>query len=155
MASHPGDGEPVDFGVKPLVDLYLHQSNAVDQLWTTYVVATFAGGTFALSAGESGGVPVLLAGAIGFSAFTLGHASLVWRTLTRMKLAGEDLGSLLRSKSDPASLRHLAGPVNRWLGMAIHFVIDLCVLAAFAVEICAARPGPPAAGPLSALAALL
>jgi hypothetical protein len=138
MASNPGDGEPVDFGVKPLVDLYLHQSNAVDQLWTTYVVATFAGGTFALSAGASGGVPVLLARAIGFTAFTLGHAALVWRTLTRMKLAGEDIDLRLHSKSDPASLRHLAGPVNRWMGMTIHFVIDLCVLAAFAQQMVAA-----------------
>lgn len=135
MASDPEDGEPVDFGVKPLVDLYLHQSNAVDQLWTTYVVATFAGGTFALSAGESGGVPVLLAGAIGFTAFTLGHAALVWRTLTRMKLAGEDIRKRLGSKSAPASLRHLAGPVSRWPGMTIHFVIDLCVLAAFAAQL--------------------
>ena len=32
MESNPGDGEPVDFGVKPLVDLYLHQSAAVDSL---------------------------------------------------------------------------------------------------------------------------
>ena len=142
MASDPEDGEPVDFGVKPLVDLYLHQSNAVDQLWTTYVVATFAGGTFALSAGESGGVPVLLAGAIGFSAFTLGHAALVWRTLTRMKLAGEDLEKRLKGKPAPASLGHLAGSVNRWMGMTIHAIIDLCVLAAFAVQICAASAKP-------------
>lgn len=154
MAAHPGEGEPVDFGIKPLVDFYLHQSNAVDQLWTTYVVATFAGGTFALTAGENGGVPVLLAGAIGFTAFTLGHAALVWRTLNRMSLAGKDIKSQLETKTAPASLQHLAGPVNRWMGMTIHFVIDLCVLAAFADRTIAASPGPPT-DLLSALAALL
>ncbi|HYD38504.1 MAG TPA: hypothetical protein VEA60_12880 [Allosphingosinicella sp.] len=155
MASDPGKGGPVDFGVKPLVDLYLHQSNAVDQLWTTYVIATFAGGTFALTAAENGGVAVLLAGAIGFSAFTLGHGALVWRTLTRMKLAGKDIAARLGSEPAPASLRHVAGPVNRWIGMTIHVVIDLCVLAAFAVEIAAARAKPPAAEALSALASLV
>lgn len=64
-----GGGRTV--GVKALVDLHLHPSAAVDSLWTTDVVATFAGGTFALSAGESGGFRVLPAGAIGFTAFTL------------------------------------------------------------------------------------
>ena len=89
---------------------------------------------------------MLPAGAIAFTAFTLGHAALVRRTLTRMKLAGEDLAKRLGSKPVPASLDHLAGPVNRWMGMTIHAVIDLCVLAAFAVQICAvsakSRTGP-------------
>jgi hypothetical protein len=137
MSDRQEGGAPAEFGTRELVDLYLDQSTAVHQLWTTYVVATFAGGTFAMSAGEQGGVPLLVAGAVGFSAFTIGHCFLLWTSLTRMKLAAEDLRERSAGAEATASIGDLARPVNRWGGFVCHTIIDLCVLGAFVDRIAA------------------
>jgi hypothetical protein len=142
MGDQPQEGASNDFGLESLADLYLHESASVNQLWTTYVVATFAGGTFAMTAGKDGGVPLLLAGAIGFSAFTIGHAFLLWSTLTRVKRAAADIRTLAGEAPKLETLEFLGRSVNRWAAFVYHGVIDACVLSAFAYRIAQWAPAP-------------
>ena len=126
-------GSP-NFEIKTLVDLYLHQSSSVNQLWTTYVVATFAGATLAITAGNAASL-LLYAGVIGFSAFTVGHGLLVWGSLTLMKQAAKDIGTWLKGSRGPQALHLLAEPVWRWPSVTCHVIIDACVIGAFIYRI--------------------
>jgi hypothetical protein len=135
MATGHDKVEGAGLDLKNLVDVHLHQSSSVNQLWTTYVVATFAGGTFAITAGREGGVELLYAGAIGFLAFTIGHTFLVWSGLTRMRLAATDISKLARNGIDSGVVGTLGKPVTRWPSLVCHFIIDFCVLGAFADRI--------------------
>lgn len=127
---------------KTLVDLYLHQSAAVNQLWTTYVVATFAGGTFAITAGSEAGM-LLYAGVIGFTAFTIGHGFLVWGSLELKKQAAMDIGNSLAGSRHPKALHLLAEPVWRWPSVTCHVIIDACVIGAFIYQIVTWAPPSP------------
>jgi len=138
-------GLPATLEPKALVDVYLHQSAAQNQLWTTYVIATFTGAAFALNAGQQGGVVLLAVGAVGFSAFTLGHIFLILAGLERMRLAARDIRRILKASPPPTgqerTLRNIANdPVETWSPITCHVVIDACVLLAFADRIRAAWP---------------
>jgi fatty acid desaturase len=127
------------FGLGELVAFYMQQTNAVNQLWTMYAATTFAAGLFAFNVGNGKqSAWLLLAGAAGFLVFTLGHLLMVSHSVTRLALAAEDIASFRDPKdrdSHPRTLGYLAQPVSLPLSIDAHVLIDLCVLAAFAVQL--------------------
>lgn len=126
-----GVGQPTLAEIGDLVDLCLHQSASVNQLWTTYVVATFTGAAFAVTAGDHGSKFLLAAGALGFLAFTVGHIMLVRSGLNRMQLAARDIADALAGAVRPRAFARLARPVLIWPSMTCHIIIDACVIGAF------------------------
>jgi hypothetical protein len=112
----------------PLVALLAQLHGAMHNLWTIFVVATFAAAGFGAQASLSW--PVAAAVTAGFWLFALGHLRLLRQTLALIAALQKDLAAL-----PPAALtktrEQLAGIGNRFeIARAIHLGIDLCVTAA-------------------------
>ncbi len=124
-----------DFTVKDAVTVYLQQAAAQNQLWTMYVVATFTAIAFAVNAANQHSAILLAAGAIGFLAFTLGHAWLIRQGLTLLNAAAADIAGASQGREEAPGRRiraHLSRPLSGRPSMAAHWTIDICVLAGFA-----------------------
>ena len=132
----PGDGEKpaASFTVKDAVAVYLQQAAAQNQLWTMYVVATFTAIAFAVNAANQRSGLLLAAGAIGFSAFTLGHAWLVRSGLRLLNAAAADIAAESRDNDGTGQRIRtcLSKPQKMLPSMAAHWIIDICVLMGFA-----------------------
>ncbi|MBV8686736.1 MAG: hypothetical protein JOZ90_03720 [Alphaproteobacteria bacterium] len=127
---------PADFQVKDVVSLYCALNAAMNQLWAMYVVATFTAGAFAVTATNANSRILLLAGGIGFLAFTIGHEMMVLATLRAIRAAAGDIGRAEeRPGGSAASLARLARPPTLLGAVAVHAVIDGCVVAAYLVLI--------------------
>jgi len=129
MAEHPG------YELKDAVALFVQQTTIINNLWTVYVVATFAIAGFGVSAGAQLTKSVAVMVTVGFWAFTLGHGSLLFQALSiNQKLMSEISSTLLTT--DPSfrfrsSLDYLSKTANLPLvSMAIHLLIDVCATTA-------------------------
>ncbi|MDQ4087570.1 MAG: hypothetical protein M3177_06130 [Pseudomonadota bacterium] len=124
---------PTDFQAKDVVSLYSAQNSALNQLWAMYVAATFTAGIFAVTASNAQSRTLLLAGGIGFLAFTIGHAVMVVATLRLMRAGADDIKRVLnRTDSHSCSLVRLGKAPKLWGAIVVHAVIDTCVVAAYA-----------------------
>ncbi|MBV9930162.1 MAG: hypothetical protein JO013_04375 [Alphaproteobacteria bacterium] len=135
MATKQQDDE---FTLGDLVTLYLHQNGAVNQLWAIYAGATFTAGLFALNEGANS-TGFLVAGGLGFAAFTVGHAIMVWSTLNRMKIVVSDIAEISGKKASPEHPRiiHQLARTDVGIRYAIlsHLLIDVCVCGAFVTKL--------------------
>jgi len=131
------------FALRDLVSLYQQQGAAVNQLWAMYAATTFAAGLFAFNVGGNNQAAILLiAGALGFLFFTVGHGFMVYHGVKRMQLAAEDITCILatsqadiEAKSYPKVVHYLAGKVRTDHAVIVHVLIDACVFAMFAVQL--------------------
>lgn len=119
-----------------LVSFYIQQNSAVNQLWSMYAVTAFAAAVFAVNAG-TGPLSnwVRLAGLLGFLCFTVGHYHMVVSGAIRLKLTAADIARIRgnRAAGGPQTVvDHLAGDYSVRATKAVHILIDVCVLIAFA-----------------------
>jgi hypothetical protein len=133
-----------------IVNVYLQQNAAVNQLWAMYAATTFAAGVFALTVGNQHTPWLLFPGAAGFLAFTYGHWAMVENGLERMKRAAADIEAIRTISAAAAApeqslVEHLATRVVsiKWAKIC-HRAIDACVLAAFAGRLLVLLTAPEA-----------
>ena len=115
------------------VTLFTAEATTIGNLWTVYVVATFAAAGYGISASPSS---VIQAGAVslGFAAFAFGN----WKLLKQALLISRTLQGEIRSTviSNPdiqfkSSIMALAATANPpWISLVIHLFIDACVIVA-------------------------
>ena len=120
-----------DYGIKEVIAVYNTQNSALKPLWTMYVVATFTAGAFAATATDAGRLALLLAGGIGFLAFTIGHFSMVMNSIDLLNSCAADLARLPAGSDAVASLERLSRPYSRIGAILVHLVIDACVVGAY------------------------
>lgn len=122
-----------DLALKDAIDLVYKQTGIINGLWTTYVVATFAAGSFtALNTGEPTTRYIVAAAlTLAFGMFTVGN----WRMLKAELEAREAIGAMLRAAAPGDGLKD---PLERIVGTTgglvggrwVHWVIDTCVVVA-------------------------
>lgn len=113
-----------------LLALRADLQSTMHNLWTVYVVATFAAAGFGSSGDRS--FIVAVAVTIGFWLFTCGHLALLRQTLLVVEAIRLDLAEVkLPNTLLPRTLKESAGNANPLLNSTlIHLGIDLCVTAA-------------------------
>ncbi len=123
------------------VGLFSEYTSIINNLWTVYVVATFAAAGFGISAAGMH-TAVAMAVTVGFWAFTLGHLHLLRQALAVTRALGREIDAALSRDQDGAdsqfrsSISVLAKAVNP-LGSptAIHLLIDVCVTIALWAQV--------------------
>jgi hypothetical protein len=133
-----GDKDRDAFDVAALVNLFMQQSAALNQLWAMYAATTFTAGLFAFTVGGNAKTAwLLIPGAVGFFCFTFGHAQMIRSAVKRLDYAAADIGRIVaQAPSDGASPPSVLGLLAKGApsargAMWTHVPIDLCVFTAF------------------------
>ncbi|WP_061026462.1 hypothetical protein [Bradyrhizobium sp. CCH5-F6] len=120
------------FELNHAVALFSQQTTTINNLWTVYVVATFAAAGYGTSASPLPAT-VALAVTCGFLAFAVGHWSLLYQGLTINRQLQRDISAFMESATSPfkLSIKELVATANPpWISLTIHLLIDLCVVVA-------------------------
>jgi hypothetical protein len=137
-SNHINKGTLDNYKLLDAVSLFSQQITIVNNLWTVYVVATFAAAGFGASSLPSyqhnTSLLITIGLSIGYWAFTLGHFRLLMQALSiknQLKLdIADHLATGINDNGIPFrnSLLCLINTVNPpWIVVCIHIVIDLCV----------------------------
>jgi hypothetical protein len=120
-----------EFKLPDSVNLFSQEKTAIANLWTVYVAATFAAAGYGFSA-ERLTLATATALTLGYSAFALGHWSLLEQSLTISSRLKGDIRSAIAGDSEKPFKSSIEALVNRanpvWVSRTIHLVIDACVI---------------------------
>jgi hypothetical protein len=134
-----------DFKLTDAVTLFSQEATAISSLWTVYVAATFAAAGYGFTATDSSVVQAT-ALTLGFSAFAIGHWSLLNQALSISTTLRNEILSAL--SSDPknqfkSSIEALAGTANPpRVSLVIHLLIDACVIVILWAHVYFGRTSP-------------
>jgi hypothetical protein len=126
-----------EYSLSNAVDLFSQQAAIVINLWTVYVVATFAAAGFALSSDGPLNIFIVIAVTVGFWLFAMGHLQLLKQSLLIMQDLEHDIKLVLKNLEGDSSfyfklsikkLIEAANPPR--ISIRIHYAIDLCATAA-------------------------
>jgi hypothetical protein len=117
------------------VSLFSKYTSITNDLWTVYVIATFAAAGFGMSGkNDEFNLAGTIAVTLGFWAFTLGHLHLLRQALVVSKTLANDIHSALATDKGgvdthfKASIGVLAKATSgTGTSIAIHLIIDVCV----------------------------
>jgi hypothetical protein len=137
----------MEYGLSDAVDLFSQQAAIVINLWTVYVVATFATAGFAVSSNKPLNTYILIFVTIGFWLFAIGHLQLLRQSLHVIENLRYDIKEILANlKNNPSfyfesSIQNLIETANPpWISTSIHIAIDVCATAALWIQGSRMRP---------------
>ncbi|HET9639757.1 MAG TPA: hypothetical protein VFP12_11160 [Allosphingosinicella sp.] len=123
-----------DFNLSHAVSTYSTYVASMNSLWGLYIVATFAAAGFGASMKEQFNAWTALLMTISFLAFAAAHLSGLMANLRVQKAISaevmERLGGASEETDFPATVGAVVGRTgHRGLSLAVHLVIDACVVA--------------------------
>ncbi len=122
-----------EFKLPNAVVLFSQEKITITNLWTVYVVATFAAAGYGFSAAPLNTFTAT-AVTIGFTAFVFGNWKLLKQSLIINKALQLDIRAAVASDLDnefKSSIEALVARANPpWVSLTVHLFIDACVIAA-------------------------
>ena len=122
------------FELNHAVSLFTQETTTINNLWTAYVAATFAAAGYGLSVSP---LPPVIAAAVtaGFLAFAVGNWKLLRQGLRINRQLQKDISKLMTSTAGDHTFKPsieglVATASPPWISLAIHLLIDFCVVIA-------------------------
>ncbi len=121
-----------EFKLPDAITLFSQEKTTITNLWTVYVVATFAAAGYGFSDHPSLNCLTAVAVTFGFSAFSFGHWKLLKQSLDINIILQNDVRDAIKGDQDnqfKSSIEVLVANANPlWVSRTIHLFIDLCVI---------------------------
>ena len=122
-----------EFDLPKAVDLFSQEKSVINNLWTTFAVATFAAASFGVTVSNWSRITAIAA-TLGFLAFAFGNWKLLKQSLKVNRALQMDIRRALASNPNNQFRDSIEALVSRanppWISLMVHLFIDTCVVVA-------------------------